>query len=114
MADAATGIYCGARWDGGWRYDVKAALGARAARETVDHRVLGRKFAFGPEQMDRRFCAAIARTWLDRTPQCRNRVSLGGGSFDRSPELVAEFVRLKVDVNVINQSISRFTFMRRI
>ena len=31
--------------------------------------------------MDRRLCAASARTRLGRRPQCRNRVSLGGDAF---------------------------------
>ena len=34
----------------------------------------------GPEPMDRRFCAAAARTRLDRGPHRRDRVSLGGGT----------------------------------
>ena len=40
---------------------------------------LGRH-AFGREPMVRRFCAAAARTRLDRGSYCRDRVSLGGGS----------------------------------
>ena len=57
-------------------------LAARAQQpgEAADHRVLGREHAFGPEPMDRRFCAAAARTRLDRGPHRRDRVSLGGGT----------------------------------
>ena len=56
-----------------------AARGARAAAgEAADHRVLGRGHAFGREPMGRRFCAATARTRLDRGTHRRDRVSLGG------------------------------------
>ena len=41
---------------------------------------LGREHAFGPEPMGRRFCAAAARTRLDRGSHRRDRVSLGGGT----------------------------------
>ena len=47
--------------------------------------------------MGRRFCAAIARTWLDRRAQHRDRVWAEGRS-ERFAEIAAEFVRLKVDV----------------
>ena len=58
-----------------------AARGARAAAgEAADHRVPGRGHAFGLEPMDRRLCAAAARTRLDRGPHRRDRVSLGGGT----------------------------------
>ena len=58
-----------------------AARGARAAAgEAADHRVPGRDHAFGHEPMDRRFCAAAARTRLDRGSHRRDRVSLGGGT----------------------------------
>ena len=58
-----------------------AARGARAADgQAADHRVPGREHAFVPEPMDRRFCAAAARTRLDRGPHRRDRVSLGGGT----------------------------------
>ena len=58
-----------------------AARGARAAAgQAADHRVLGRGHAFGSEPMDCRFCAAAARTRLDRGSHRRDRVSLGGGT----------------------------------
>ena len=41
---------------------------------------LGSARGFGLEPMDRRFCAAAARTRLDRGPHRRDRVSLGGGT----------------------------------
>ena len=53
-----------------------------------------------PAAMGRRLCAAAARTRLDRGPQRRDRVSLGGGRSERFAEIAAEFVRLKVDVIV--------------
>ena len=40
---------------------------------------LGRQHA-SVEPLGRRFCAATARTRLDRGPHCRDRVSLGGGT----------------------------------
>ena len=56
-------------------------LAARAQQpEAADHRVLGRGHAFGREPMDRRFCAATARTRLDRGSHRRDRISLGGGT----------------------------------
>ena len=62
-----------------------ACLAARSARaavgEAADHRVpraLASASAGGP--MDRRFRAAAARTRLDRGPDRRDRVSLGGGT----------------------------------
>ena len=39
---------------------------ARSRRKAPDHRVSGREHAFGLEPVDRRFCAAAARTRLDR------------------------------------------------
>ncbi len=41
---------------------------------------LGASTRFGREPMDRRFCAATARTRLDRGSHRRDRVSLGGGT----------------------------------
>ena len=58
-----------------------AARGARAAAdEAADHRVLGYNHAFSHGPMGRRFRAATARTRLDRRPQYRDRVSMGGGA----------------------------------
>ena len=59
-----------------WPLAARAQQPAKAA----DHRVLGREHAFGREPMGRRFCAAAARTRLDRGPHRRDRVSLGGGT----------------------------------
>ena len=61
---------------------------------------LGAGFGRRPGAMDRRFCAAAARTRLDRGPHRRDRVSLGGGTQRALAEIAAEFVRLKVDVIV--------------
>ena len=78
-----------------------AARGARAAAsEASDHRVSGFADAFHRGTMGRRFCAAAARTRLDRGPHRRDRGSLGGGAIERFAEIAAEFVRLKVDVIV--------------
>ena len=57
-----------------------AACGARAATEAADHWVPGPEHALGPAPMDRRFCARLARIWLDRRSHHRDRVSLGGGT----------------------------------
>src|SRR5262245_31882395 len=46
------------------------------------------------------FCAATARTWLDRGTHRRNTISLAEGRTERFAEIAAEFVRLKVDVIV--------------
>ena len=50
--------------------------------------------------MGRRFREATARTRLDRGTDNSNRISLGGGTQRDAAELVAEFVRLKVDIIV--------------
>src|SRR6516225_118082 len=58
-----------------------AARGARAAaEEAADDRLLGREFTTSPGSMDRCFRAAAARAWVDRRPQYRDRVSVGGGA----------------------------------
>ena len=48
--------------------------------------------------MDRRFCAAAARTRLDRGPHIAIEYRWADGRFERFAEIAAEFVRLKVDV----------------
>ena len=73
----AAGVHQPARRRGG---GVAARRARAAGGEAADHRVLGCEYAFRPEPMDRRFCAAAARTRLDRGPDCRDRVSLGGGT----------------------------------
>ena len=56
-----------------------AARGARAAGgNATDHRVLWPEHGLGLESVDRCFCAAAARTRLNRGPQPRDQVSLGG------------------------------------
>src|SRR5262245_54176998 len=83
------------------RGGVMAARGAGAAGgDAADHRFLGLGHACGPRPVGRRFCAAAARTRLDRGSQPYDRVSVGEGSADRAAELAAEFVRRKVDVIV--------------
>jgi ABC transporter substrate binding protein len=74
----------------------------RAGRvvEATDHWVLGRGHVRCAEQLDSRVRAATSRARLDRGAQCGDRVSLGGGRGDRTAEIAAEFVRLKVDVIV--------------
>ena len=64
----------------GGAVSVAAGGAGAAAGEAADHRVLGPEHAFGQEPMDRRFCAAAARTRLDRGPHRRDRVSLGRGT----------------------------------
>src|SRR5262245_57277507 len=51
--------------------------------------------------MDRRFCATATRTRLDRGSQHRDRVPVVGAT---PAEMVAEFVRLKVDVIVTHSA----------
>src|SRR6516162_775385 len=78
-----------------------AARGARAAAgEAADHRILGLWHDLSLEPLDRRFCAATARTGLDRGSQCRDRVCWAEGRPERYAEIAAEFVQLKVDVIV--------------
>jgi putative ABC transport system substrate-binding protein len=48
--------------------------------------------------MGRGIRTAAARTRLDRGPHRRDPVSLGEGRAERYAEVVAEFVRLKVDI----------------
>jgi hypothetical protein len=42
--------------------------------------------------MDRRFCAAVARTWLDRRPQCRE--TAGVLLKDKARRMAVNFARL--------------------
>jgi hypothetical protein len=49
------------------------------AGEAADYRVLRTEHTFSHELMGRRFCAAVARTRVDRGPHRRCRISLGGG-----------------------------------
>src|SRR5262249_28667439 len=82
-----------------------AACGARgAAGEAADHRIFGREHACGPERTDRRFRATAARTWLDRGPYRRDRVSVGRGRSERFAEIATELVKLKVDVIVTSST----------
>ena len=48
--------------------------------------------------------AAANRTRLEGGPQRRDRISLGRGPCEHFPEIMAEFVRLKVDVVVTTGS----------
>ena len=70
-----------------------AARGARAANEAADHWIAWRGHSFGAGPMDRRLCWVEGQTvtieyrWVE-------------GRFERSPAIIAEFVRLKVDVIV--------------
>src|SRR5262249_17398944 len=66
-----------------WRRGGRVApRGARAAAgEAGNYWILGLGHAFSLEPLDRCFCAATARTRLDRGSQCRDRVSVGGGTF---------------------------------
>src|SRR5262245_43904260 len=55
-----------------------AAFGAGAAAwQAADSRLPGREFTFGVEHRGCRFCAAAARTGLERGSQPHDRVSLG-------------------------------------
>ena len=78
-----------------------AARGAGAAAgEAADHRVPGCQYAFRPEPLDSRVCAASAELgWIEgRNVAIEYRWA--ETRFERSPEIIAEFVRLKVDVIV--------------
>ena len=59
---------------------VAAGGACAAAGQAADHRVPWARARLRREPMDRRFCAAAARTRLDRGSQHRDRVSLGGGT----------------------------------
>src|SRR5262249_58426438 len=61
------------------RHGCVAAWGARAAGETANHRIPGLGHSYNLGHMDRRLHAAVTRTWLDREPHDRHRVSLGRG-----------------------------------
>ena len=78
-----------------------AAPGARSASgKSANRRVFGHDYAFDHEPMDRRFCRAAARTWLDRGSHHQDRVSLGGGTRRALCRDCRRAVRLKVDVIV--------------
>ncbi len=63
--------------------------------------VPGLGHACDPEPMDRRFCAAAARTRLGRGPhRCDRDIAGRRDAHERFAEIAAEFVRLKVDVIV--------------
>src|SRR5262245_6325362 len=68
-----------------------AACSARAASKAADYRIHGREHAGGPAPMGCRFRAAAQRAIEYRRTECRN---------ERFAEIVAELVRLKVDVIV--------------
>src|SRR5262249_54485198 len=65
-----------ARQRGGMAVCRARAAGGQAA----DHRVPGSEYGVHPKEIDRRFRAAAARTWLDRESNRRHRVSLGRGT----------------------------------
>src|SRR6516165_6551965 len=79
--------------------DLCGNCGPRAAAGEY-YRVLGCEHAFGREPMDRRSPAAASRARLDRRPQHRHRVSVGGGTRRAFAEIAAEFVHLKVSIIV--------------
>jgi putative ABC transport system substrate-binding protein len=77
------------------------AGGRRAAgRKASNHRIHGREHAFNREPMGFCFCAAIARTRLDREPTVAIEYRWAEGRPERFAEIADEFVRLKVDVIV--------------
>jgi putative ABC transport system substrate-binding protein len=76
-----------------------AACGGGAATQTANRRVLWREHGCGREIKNRCFYAAVERARLDRGPDSRDRVSLGGEQ-DRFPEIAADLVRLRVDTIV--------------
>ena len=65
---------------GGAAAGLPLAARAQQAGKLPTIGFLGPSLAFGLEPLDRRFCAAAARTRLDRWPHRRDRVSLGGGT----------------------------------
>jgi putative tryptophan/tyrosine transport system substrate-binding protein len=77
-----------------------ATCSAGSTGEAADHRVSGCSRAFGVERMGCTFRAPIARAWLDRGANCRNRVSLGRGTDRALRRNRAEFARLPVDLIV--------------
>ena len=78
-----------------------AARGARAAGgNATDHRVVWPEHGLGLEAVDRCFCAAAARTRLDRGPNLAIKYRWADARSERFAEIAAEFVRLKVDVIV--------------
>jgi ABC-type uncharacterized transport system substrate-binding protein len=99
-SETAGARHCSRRYSG-----RVAARGACAAvGEAADYRILGRRHAFAHGPMDRRFCAAAARTRLDRGSHHRDR-SWAEGRSERLAEFAAEFVRLKVDVIVTHSAV---------
>ena len=78
-----------------------AARGARAAAgEDPDYRLPGDGGGIRLGPMDCGFCATSARTRLDRRAHRRDPSRWAEGRSERSAEIAAEFVRLKVDVIV--------------
>src|SRR5262249_42287273 len=78
-----------------------AARGASAAAgQAAYHRIPCRRHAFIPRPMGGRFCAAVARTRLDRRPYIAVEYRWAEGRSDRAAEIAAEFVRRNVDVIV--------------
>jgi hypothetical protein len=56
------------------------AAGAEQPLKLANCRISGDNHSFGMEQVDRSIRTAAARTWLDRGPHYRHRISLGGGT----------------------------------
>jgi hypothetical protein len=71
-----------------------------AGGEAADHRIPGPPHTVRHEPLDRCPCAAAARTRLDRGAYRRVVYRWADGRSDRMTEIVAEFVRLKVDIIV--------------
>ena len=83
---------------------LAARSAGATAGEAADHRILGLGHTLSLELLDRCFCAATARTRLDRGSQCRDRVSLGGGTprkrLEFFREVVTDLRRLAILANV--------------
>jgi putative tryptophan/tyrosine transport system substrate-binding protein len=78
-----------------------AAGGAGAAiGKAADHRALGPDHVFSRQPTGCPFCAAAARTRVDRGRTVAIEYRWAEGRNERATEIAAEFVRLKVDVIV--------------
>ena len=84
----------GLSWHRGWYGGNVAARGAGAAANKTANYRNPRPHLSAPK--DRRYQATAAGTGLGRRPHCHYRVS--PGTRQRFDEIVAEFVRRKVDV----------------
>ena len=80
-------------------------LAARAQQvEAADHWIAGRDHAFGPGQMDAAFVQRLHELGWVEGRNVAIEYRWVEGRTERSPEIIAEFVRLKVDVIVTHDT----------